>query len=72
MKFNTNSLKQYNKMKKLILNYIKFMFAILLFIIAVAILVIPMLLSHNVLFIILWFIFFGGFLVCLFGHFVED
>ena len=59
-------------MKKLLLNYIKFMFAILLFIICIAILVIPTLLSHSILFIVLWFIFFGGFLVCLFGHFVKD
>ena len=59
-------------MKKFLLNYIKFMFAILLFIICIAILVIPTLLSHSILFIVLWLIFFGGFLVCLFGHFVKD
>lgn len=59
-------------MKKFLLNYIKFIFAILLFIIGIAMLVMPILLSHSVLFIVLWFIFFSGFLVCLFGHFVED
>lgn len=59
-------------MKKFLLNYIKFMFVILLFIIGIAMLVIPMLLSHSILFIVLWFIFFDGFLVCLFGHFVKD
>lgn len=59
-------------MKKFLLNYIKFLFAILLFIIAIAILAIPMFLSHSILFIVLWFIFFGGFFSCLLVHLTED
>ena len=58
-------------MKKFLLNHIKFMFTVLLFIICIAILIIPTLLSHSILFIVLWFIFFGGFLVCLLEHFVK-
>lgn len=61
-----------NRIKKFLLNYIKFLFVILLLIIAIAILAIPMFLSNSILFIVLWVIFFGGFFSRLLVQLAED